>query len=126
MWNVISFLLGYALCYAVGSVIGLGSVLRWQQQAESTIAHLLAYMLEAAAFSREMKMKALYESKAPKSVFTITKNDDDFMFDKFKQETLSVINTAYESNFITIRFHDWKNLLNYYEERWKNEHRRNR
>jgi hypothetical protein len=125
-WNIISFMLGYTACYVMASVLGLANVARWQMRAESTTAHLLAMFIENAMFAKEYKIKTLMESNAPKSLITITENDEDFTFMEWKKNTINVINEAYEKNLVHIRFHDWQNLLNYYEERWKNEHRSQR
>lgn len=120
---ILCFIAGYLVCYIYSSFVGLQSITNWQKSSESTIAILFGFIIECAIFAKEYKLECLRKNNAPKSLITLTKNEEDFIFQDWKKATLKSVNEAYEREALTIKFIDWESMLNYYQQRWNDEHR---
>lgn len=108
----VGFAFGAATYRLVSAFIELGQIGLYVREAEKNALVMLATVAESIAYIQTIKYNTMKELELSENTIKITKNVDDYNFDKWKNAAISNLLAAYPEKYRSFtRYVDWATAM---------------
>ncbi len=116
--------LGAAIYRIIASFIELGQIGLYIREAEKNALIMLATVAESIAYIQTIKYNTMKDMELPENTIKVTRNVDNYNFDKWKNAAVSNLLAAYPEKFRNFpRYVDWSTAMGFLNEVYKRGHK---
>ena len=116
--------IGAVIYRIVSSFIELGQTGLYVREAEKNALVMLACVAESIAYIQTIKYNTMEDLDLPENTVKLTKNIDDYNFDKWKNSAISNLLAAYPERYRNFsRYVDWPTAMILLNKIYKREHK---
>ena len=110
-----------AIVYRIAaSFLELGQIGLYIREVEKNALVMLATVAESIAYIQTIKYNTMKDLDLPENTIKVTKNIDDYNFDKWKNSAVSNLIAAYPEKFRDFpRYVDWSTAMKFLNEVYK-------
>ena len=109
---LLGFVLGVVVYRILSSFVDLGQIGLYIREVEKNALVMLATSAESIAYIQTIKYNTMKDMGVSENLIKITKNVDDYNFDKWKNSAVSNLLAAYPEKFRSFpRFVDWATAM---------------
>ena len=118
------FVLGAAAYRIISAFIELGQIGLYIREVEKNALVMLATSAESIAYIQTIKYNTMKDMDLPANTIKVTKNIDDYNFDKWKNAAVSNLLAAYPEKLRGFaRYVDWPTAMDFLNKVYKRGHR---
>lgn len=117
---LLGMFLGAVIYRLVSSFFEIGQVGLYIREAEKNALVMLATSAESIAYIQTIKYNTMKDLELPENTIKVTKNIDDYNFDKWKKAAVSNLLAAYPEKFRDFpRYVDWSTAMKFLNQVYK-------
>jgi hypothetical protein len=116
--------IGVVLYRGISSFSDLGQIGLYIREVEKNALVMLATVAESIAYIQTIKYNSMKDLDVPESTIKLTKNIDDYNFDKWKNAAVSNLLAAYPEKYKSFpRYVDWSTAMDFLNRVYKKGHK---